>query len=242
MTTITNITGGNLIGDENSSGTSRGGNEAIVEIRDQYIRFGEVIRRSFNSLLTSYKAFDTTNGVEIAWHKISFEEMKEHEKTKFIHFIHNLNEIAQREYFVDNLSYWFSDSTQTIDTSSIPGLLSNAEIDDKHHRSKPSTIYFNIITSNLETIREFIGKVKTLRWKIVKKWCRQILQALECLNNHSPPIIFNYLSCAHIFIDGGLGTIALGDVWLSFQSSSLNQNIYQAEDYQVSNLLLFIIS
>jgi WNK lysine deficient protein kinase len=175
--------------------------EGIVEMSEnhRYIRFQEVIRITFNGLLTSYKAFDTTDGVEIAWHKISIPEINEEEKLRFDQFMSHLNNFPNhKDYFVENLSYWFS-----------------VESPNEQH-------YLNIITTNYETIREFIGKVKTLRWKIVKKWCRQLLQALACLQQHEPPIIHRYLSCSHIYIDSGLGTITVGDIWLSFQSNAFN--------------------
>jgi WNK lysine deficient protein kinase len=194
--------------------------EGVVEMSEnhRYIRFHDIIRITFNGLLTSYKAFDTTDGVEIGWHKILIPaDISEIEKQKFDDFMQHLGELgSSKDCFVENLSYWFS-PVQTIDANE-----KSADIEVKH-------CYLNIITTNYETIREFIGKVKTLRWKIVKKWCRQLLSALAKLRNSDnssgsmyPPIVHHYLSLSHIYIDGGLGTIAVGDIWLSYRSGSFD--------------------
>jgi WNK lysine deficient protein kinase len=195
--------------------------EGVVEMSEnhRYIRFHDIIRITFNGLLTSYKAFDTTDGVEIGWHKILIPaDISEIEKQKFDDFMQHLSQLgSSKDYFVENLSYWFS-PVKTIDTSE-----NAVDTEEKH-------CYLNIITTNYETIREFIGKVKTLRWKIVKKWCRQLLKALAKLRNDDdssngstyPPIVHHYLSLSHIYIDGGLGTIAVGDIWLSYRSGSFD--------------------
>ena len=73
----------------------------------------------------------------------------------------------------------------------------------------------NIITTHLDTLEDFIGKVKTLRWRIVKKWAKQILRGLDHLHQQKPEIVHRNVTCAHIYIDRGLGSINIGDLWLA---------------------------
>ena len=77
----------------------------------------------------------------------------------------------------------------------------------------------NIITTYLDSLKEFsLKKCSRLRWRIVKKWCKQILRGLEFLHNSTPVVVHRNLTCSHIYIDGGFGgqgSINLGDLWLS---------------------------
>ena len=68
-----------------------------------------------------------------------------------------------------------------------------------------------IVTSG--TLKQYTNRVKGIKLKVIKKWCRQILTALEYL--HSMMIIHRDLKCDNIFINGGTGEIRLGDFGLS---------------------------
>jgi len=78
-----------------------------------------------------------------------------------------------------------------------------------------------IITTCLDSLKDFaLKKCSRLRWRIVKKWCRQILRGLEFLHTLHPVIVHRNLTCSHIYIDGGfggIGAINIGDLWLSAQ-------------------------
>ncbi|ETO19238.1 hypothetical protein RFI_17992, partial [Reticulomyxa filosa] len=50
----------------------------------------------------------------------------------------------------------------------------------------------------------------------VKKWCRQILGALDYLHTLKPwPVIHRDIKCDNIFIDGPTGNVTIGDLGLS---------------------------
>ena len=70
-----------------------------------------------------------------------------------------------------------------------------------------------IVTSG--TLKQYTNRVKSIKLKVIKKWCRQILTALDYLHSHVPPIIHRDLKCDNIFINGGTGEIRLGDFGLS---------------------------
>ena len=44
-----------------------------------------------------------------------------------------------------------------------------------------------IVTSG--TLKQYVHRVRNVKLKVIKKWCRQILTALDYLHIHSPPII-----------------------------------------------------
>ena len=51
--------------------------------------------------------------------------------------------------------------------------------------------------------------------EVIKRWSRQILEALNYLHTRNPPIIHRDLKCSNIFIDGKTSTILIGDLGLS---------------------------
>ena len=57
-----------------------------------------------------------------------------------------------------------------------------------------------IVTSG--TLKEYTSRVKNIKLKVIKKWCRQILNGLNYLHSHNPPIIHRDLKCDNIFING----------------------------------------
>jgi WNK lysine deficient protein kinase len=105
------------------------------------------------------------------------------------HFFQCVNIVKkiQNKYIIEYLACWFGKETRTL----------------------------NIITTHLDTLADFIGKVKTLRWRIIKKWAKQILRGLDHLHQQKPEIIHRNVNCSHVYIDGGLGTTNIGDLWLA---------------------------
>lgn len=54
-----------------------------------------------------------------------------------------------------------------------------------------------------------------IRWRVVKRWARQILRGMHYLHSQDPPIIHRDLKCDNIFINGAAGDIRIGDLGLS---------------------------
>lgn len=166
---------------------------AGVSPKQRYLRFEESLGES--ALHNSYQAFDTKNGMQVAWHTVHLDKLRENEMNRVLHIVQLLRAMQHKnvQNFLDN---WV-DGTQSA-------------------QSKMA-----IITSCHDSLKEFaLKKCSHLRWRIVKKWCRQILRGLEFLHNSQPPIIHRNLTCSHIYIDGGfggIGAINIGDLWLSAQ-------------------------
>lgn len=153
---------------------------------ERYVRSDELIMESAGGILLSYKAFDTNNGIETAWHKINLSAFDPEEQDRLRFSICTIEDLNS-DVLIRYQDTWYSDDNQVV----------------------------NIITTNLESLKEFISKVKTLRWRIVKKWCKQFLVGLQLLHSHTPAIIHRHFNFSHIYIDGGMGTTAIGDLWLA---------------------------
>ena len=156
-----------------------------ISPNERYVRFAEVLSYTEN-IKVSYRAFDTRNGIEVAWHAIDLSGLNDAEQEEVARSANSLKEL-ESEYIAQYLSVW---------------------VDDEPRR-------LIIITALLESLKEFIGKVRILRWRIVKKWCRQMLRGLSYLHNHSPRIVHRNISCDYIYINGGEGQLKIGNTWLS---------------------------
>jgi Protein kinase domain len=163
--------------------------KGLVEVspNQRYLRFEERLSGDDeHSMQSSYKAFDTKNGIEVAWHIINLTSLKEKDERRATHCINAIQDLQYRNV-ISFLACWSAAASRTL----------------------------NIITTNHSTLKEFISKVVTLRWRIVKKWCKQILHGLDALHGSTPEIIHRNLTCSHIYIDAGLGTTNIGDMWLA---------------------------
>lgn len=158
---------------------------ADISPNKRYLRWNEVILQSQSNVQSSYKAFDTKNGIEVVWHSINLNSLSETEQNRIVHCVNIVKKI-QNKYVIEYQSSWFTTETRTL----------------------------HIITSQLERLDEFIVKVKTLRWRIIKKWAKQILRGLSCLHSSSPVIVHRNLTCSHIYINGGTSHTNIGDLWM----------------------------
>ena len=66
------------------------------------------------------------------------------------------------------------------------------------------------------TIRSYVDEVcrKPTR-SVISKWCKQILEALNYMHTHDPPVIHRDLKCDNLFIDASEGIVKIGDFGLS---------------------------
>lgn len=172
------------------------GNVADMSPGERYVRCNELISQDVNSFQVSYKAFDTRNGIEVVWHTIRLEKMQEADQigvlasSNLIHKLSKEKEKADKDkYIIDFLGVW--------------------------HNEESSSSTVNIITSNFEHLDDFIGKVITLRWRIIKKWAKQILRSLRFLHSQTPAIVHRNLSCSHIYINAGTSLTVIGDLWMA---------------------------
>ncbi|KAL3499077.1 hypothetical protein ACH5RR_041809 [Cinchona calisaya] len=68
-------------------------------------------------------------------------------------------------------------------------------VDDKKKTINTITELFT-----LGSLRQYRKKHKNVELMAIKNWARQILQGLQYLHNHNPPIIHRDLKCDNMFV------------------------------------------
>jgi WNK lysine deficient protein kinase len=65
------------------------------------------------------------------------------------------------------------------------------------------------------TLKMYLKRFKRINIKVLKSWCRQILNGLNFLHTRNPPVIHRDLKCDNIFITGTTGSVKIGDLGLA---------------------------
>ncbi|CAK9068314.1 unnamed protein product [Durusdinium trenchii] len=162
----------------------------------------EVIERSplgrfvrFNRKLGSgsykvvYLGFDNDTGMEVAWNIISFQ---------------NLDKKAKKR---------ISEEINMLKTLKHPKII--AFINAWTNKEKEQVCF---ITERITggSLLQYIKRINApLKQKVIKNWCRQILEGLNYLHTRPDPVIHRDLKCDNIFINGNRGDIVIGDLGLS---------------------------
>ncbi|KAK4478404.1 hypothetical protein RD792_013873 [Penstemon davidsonii] len=68
---------------------------------------------------------------------------------------------------------------------------------------------------NHDSIIRYRKRYKRVNIRAVKDWARQILEGLDYLHGHDPPVIHRDLKCDNIFVNGHLGQVKIGDFGLA---------------------------
>ncbi|CEP00868.1 non-specific serine/threonine protein kinase [Plasmodiophora brassicae] len=152
----------------------------------RYIRFDEKL--GSGAYKSVWLAYDTDLGIEVAWNTVELKRLPEREKVRLkseTDILKNLN----HNCIINFYNSWENpDAEQVIFTT-------------------------EIVTSG--TLKQYVSRFKPVKLKVIKKWCRQILQGLCYLHSKTPPIIHRDLKCDNIFINGSTGDIRIGDLGLS---------------------------
>lgn len=156
--------------------------------RGRYIRFD--IKLGTGAYKTVYKAYDTDQGIDVAWNAIDIGVLPSAEKTRIIQEVQLLQRLEHKN-IINFYGSWFS-------------------------KEKNQVVFITeIMTSG--TLKSYIKRVQFVKWKIIKRWCIQILEGLHYLHSQNPPVIHRDLKCDNIFINGNTGDLRIGDLGLSTQ-------------------------
>lgn len=156
--------------------------------RGRYIRFD--IKLGSGAYKTVYKAYDTDQGIDVAWNAIDIGVLPGAEKTRIIQEVQLLQKLEHKN-IINFYGSWFS-------------------------KEKNQVVFITeIMTSG--TLKSYIKRVQFVKWKIIKRWCIQILEGLHYLHSQNPPVIHRDLKCDNIFINGNTGDLRIGDLGLSTQ-------------------------
>jgi WNK lysine deficient protein kinase len=116
-------------------------------------------------------AFDTERGTEVAWNLVDLRRLPGREKERIKSETEILRTI-KHEHIINFYQVWEKpDKEQVIFTT-------------------------ERVTSG--SLKQYINRFKPIKIKVVKRWCRQILNAVSYLHSLSPPIIHRDLKCDNI--------------------------------------------
>ena len=146
-----------------------------------------VSQGAFKSVWLGY---DVENGREIAWNAVNILPLSHREKKRVIMEVRIL-ETVKNKRIIEFYGSWFNKAKQEV------------------------VFITEILRSG--TLKRFIRQVRHVRLRVVRKWCKQILEGLAYLHEKDPPLIHRDLKCENIFIKGDTGDIKIGDFGLSTQ-------------------------
>jgi WNK lysine deficient protein kinase len=168
----------------------------------RYVKFNKLI--GTGSMKRVYQGYDLNEGKLIAWNTVEIDSLPKAFQAKIIQEIEILDSIKNKnKYIIDINNSWIN--------------------------KEKRTIYFitNFATGN--DLSQFIKKVKYIKLKVIKKWCRQILSGLEFLHKNS--IAHRDLKPSNIFINSNSGDIFIGDFGLAKVSNENNKSILGTPEY-----------
>lgn len=155
----------------------------------RYVRYNAVLGKG--AYKTVYKAFDTEEALEVAWNKLHVDRLSEHDLEKVSNEVILLRSVEHKNiiHFYDT---WLGDDSK-------------------------GTRTINFITEQMMsgTLKEYFKKAKAIKLKVIRRWCRNILEAVAYLHSQQPPIMHRDLKCDNIFINGHVGEVKIGDLGLS---------------------------
>jgi serine/threonine protein kinase len=171
-------------------GSDNGETEEKVVEKSPKGRFHRFNRKlGSGAFKTVYLAFDNDTGREVAWNVISFARLKRHERKRI-----------DDEIII----------AKSLDHPRIMRFI-NAWI----NKEKSEVIF---ITERVTggSLRQYINRLDgPLKLKVIRNWCRQILEGVVYLHSQPHPVIHRDLKCDNIFVNGNDGKVLIGDLGLS---------------------------
>jgi serine/threonine protein kinase len=139
-----------------------------------------------------YKAYDQEEGVEVAWNQLLVDHLTKKDAQQILSEIQILQSL-RNENIINCFHSWAAKGPDNKDR-----------------------IYFITELMTSGTLRNYIKRTKgQIKLKVLKHWCRQILNGLHYLHSRNPPIIHRDLKCDNIFINGNNGQAKIGDLGLA---------------------------
>ncbi|KAF9355089.1 Serine/threonine-protein kinase wnk4, partial [Mortierella sp. AD094] len=157
----------------------------------RYQRCDEVLGEGAYKLV--YRACDLEVGNEVAWNQLRMDNLSKREARKILSEIEILQSI-RNEHIINFYSSWLTPTG---------------------YGGERIVFITELMSSG--TLKQYLKKTLkgALKPKVVKAWCRQILQGLAYLHARDPPIIHRDLKCDNIFINGNNGQLKIGDLGLA---------------------------
>merc|ERR1712223_1469438 len=189
----------------------------------RYIKRKEEVKyRDVPGIDTAYLAMDTEEGVEVVWNEAVFsgtKKIKTKEEAKLKNVFEALT-LIDHPNIVKFHRYWTDDG---------------GTFNEKSGQTSPPRLVFITEFMSSGTLKQFLRKTKRNNRKIQvqswKRWCTQILSALNYLHaTCDPPILHGNLTCDTIFIQHN-GLVKIGSV----APDIIHQNVKTCRDNIVRN-------
>lgn len=156
----------------------------------RFLKFDEELGRG--SFKTVFRGLDTETGVAVAWCELQDNKLNKAERQRFREEAEMLKGL-QHPNIVRFYDYW--------ERQEIAG------------KRKYIVLVTELMTSG--TLKMYLKRFKRINIKVLKSWCRQILNGLNFLHTRNPPVIHRDLKCDNIFITGTTGSVKIGDLGLA---------------------------
>lgn len=177
----------------------------------QYVRFDQLLGRGcFKNV---YKAFDTNDAVEVAWNKLQVDRIPE-------------SQIKKVEFEVELLS--------RLNHKNIINL--HASWRQKTKSGKEGLDFITELMSS-GTLKEYLERAKSIKLKVIRRWCHNLLEAITYLHSQDPPVMHRDLKCENIFINGHVGEVKIGDLGLSgVKQEAVAQSVIGTPEFMAPEL------
>jgi WNK lysine deficient protein kinase len=168
--------------------------------RGRFIRFNRKLGSgAFKSV---YLGFDNDTGREVAWNVVSIDRLSKHEKRRLDEEIRVVSAMNSPR-IIKFISAWIN-------------------------KEKREVVFITERVSG-GSLRAYIRRLNSpLKLKVIRNWCRQILEGLVYLHSFTPqPIIHRDLKCDNIFVDGHEGNVVIGDLGLCtpFSATTMHRSL-----------------
>lgn len=181
------------------------GKDTIVELspRGRFAKFNEEL--GSGAYKTVFRGYDYEEGKEVAWNVVKVMALTEAEKRRLQDEIKLLKDLHHRN-IIHFISVWLN-------------------------KDKNEVVFITEILTG-GSLKTYLKKIKYPRLRVLKKWCKEILQGLEYLHTRPQPIIHRDLKCDNIFINCDTGDIRIGDLGLStVMTGNFNKTVLGTPEY-----------
>lgn len=158
-----------------------------------------------------YKAIDSDTGCEVAWNVLKTCGMSKAEKERVRDEIMLIQKLTHPN-IIHFIKAW-------------------------HNREKEEVVFITEIMTG-GSLKQYLKRIKNPHLRVIKQWCRGILEGLQYLHSQKPyPIIHRDLKCDNIFVSSSTGDVRIGDLGLStFMKNSHNKTILGTPQYMAPEL------
>ena len=173
--------------------------------KERYVCYNDIIGRGSYKIV--YRGYDTHTGMEVAWNLIHFDALTEVEKASIVSEVKLLENLSsQNDYILQFHNVWIDNGDMVVITE----------------------------LAMSGTLKDYILKIGNVKLRVIKKWCKQILNGLQFL--HSKDIVHRDLKCSNIFVNSNTGNIVIGDLGLAKKLAPKLHSVIGTPEYMAPEM------